>query len=66
MDNSKLHTAQNGQVNIQSAIDDSEDDYRPEKSVEDMVRYVRQVGKLNQANRQLVAGIERAKFNQTA
>lgn len=64
MDNTRLYTAQTGQANQQHASDSHEDDYRPEKSVEDIVRYVRHVGRLNKANRQLVAGIEREKFSQ--
>lgn len=64
MDSSKAYSVNGGQVSQQVYNDDFEEDYRPEKSVEDMVRYVRQVGKLNKANRSRIAGTERSNFDQ--
>ena len=65
MNNTNIYIAQNGQTQPQSNVNEFEEDHRPDKATEDMIRYVRQIGKLNKANRQLMAGIERSKFNQS-
>lgn len=62
MDNSSIYYNQGSHAQSQQNMDDVDMDTQVDRAVEDMVQYVKQVGKLNKANRQLAAGVERSKF----
>lgn len=63
MDNTKSYGAKLNQSQSQPAVDDNDENEHSDRTTEYMVRYVRHVGKLNQANRQMITGIERSKFS---